>query len=326
MEQNFDLIIIGSGAAGLAAGIYAGRYRLQTAIISKEFGGETTLAGKIENYPGFLEIDGFDLMQKMREQAEHLGVSFIDAEVTSLTRQEHCFAAALHNKEVVTATSVIFATGTHRRELGLPKEKELRARGVHYCITCDGPLYKNKTIAIAGGGDASVKGAVLASEYAKKVLLIVRAAEVTAEPVNAEQLKKLGGKIELLLETQVTELQGTNRLTGVKLSKPYKGSSDLIIDGLFVEIGADPNAGLAKTLGVALDEHGYIQTDTAMKTNIDGVFAAGDITNLFGRFKQDITAAALGAVAATSAYEDHKIHGDLCRLHALPVKPVAVPA
>lgn len=318
MNQNYDLLIIGSGAAGLAAAIYSGRYRMKTAVISKEFGGESTLAGKIENYPGFMEIDGFDLMLKMREQAERLGVDFVDAEVTALNRQEHCFEATLHDKKTLTGSSIIFATGTHRRELGLAKEKELRAKGVHYCITCDGPLYKNKVIAIVGGGDASVKGAVLAAEYAEKIYLIVRGNQVTAEPINYEQLQKLKNKVEVLLETQVTELIGEQMLSGIKLSKEVSGTDKLQLNGLFVEIGADPNAGLAKSLGVGLDERGYITVDNRMQTNIDGVFAAGDITNHFGSFKQDITAAAQGAMAATTAYEDHKIHGDLCSLHAVP--------
>lgn len=313
----YDLIIIGSGAAGLSAGIYSGRYRMKIAIFAGEFGGETAKAGAIENYPGFKSIDGYELMEKMREQAKDLGAEFIDEKVTAIKRDGHCFELSAGDK-TYQANAIIFAVGAERKHLGLPNEKELTGRGVHYCVTCDGPVYSGKTIAMVGGGDASVKGVNLAAEYVKKVYLIVRGKEVIAEPINDEQLKKLGDKVEVLLETEVKEIVGKEKLEKLVLSKPYHNSADLMVDGVFVEIGAEPSVELAKSLGVELDEYGYVKADNMMRTNIDGVFAAGDIVNHFGRFKQDITAAAMGAVAATSAYEDHKIHGDLCMLHAVP--------
>lgn len=320
MDTTYDLIIIGSGAAGLGAAIYSGRYRMKVLVIGKEFGGETAKAGAIENYPGFQSIDGFELMDAMKKQAKGLEVKTLDSEVTSINRQEHCFEVTAGD-EKYQVNSIIFAVGAERRRLGLPNEKELTGRGVHYCVTCDGPVYSGKIIAMAGGGDASVKGAVLAAEYVNKLFLIVRGKEVAAEPINMERMKKLGEKIEVLLETEVKEIVGTSKLEKLKLSRPFKGSDELVVDGLFVEIGAIPNVELAKSLGVELDERGYIKVDNMMKTNIDGVFAGGDAVNHFGSFKQDITAAAMGAVAATSAYEDHKIHGDLCELHARPPMP-----
>ncbi|MBI3046661.1 MAG: FAD-dependent oxidoreductase [Candidatus Harrisonbacteria bacterium] len=313
----YDLIIIGSGAAGLSAGIYAGRYRTRALVIGKEFGGETAKAGAIENYPGFQSVDGYELMDLMKQQAAKLNVEMLDAEVTSVTRQGHCFSV-IADKKTYEANAIIFAVGAERRRLGLPNEKELTGRGVHYCVTCDGPVYTGKTIAMVGGGDASVKGVNLAAEYVKKLFLIVRGKEVTAEPINLEHLKKLGDKVEIILETEVKELIGKNKLEKLILSRPYKGSAELIVDGLFVEIGAIPNVELAKSLGVELDERGYIKTDNMMQTNVDGVFAAGDAVNHFGLFKQDITAAAMGAVAATSAYNDHKVHGELCSIHMQP--------
>lgn len=317
MDTTYDLIIIGSGAAGFGAAIYSGRYRMKVLVIGKEFGGETAKAGAIENYPGFQSIDGFELMDAMKKQAKGLEVKTLDSEVTSINRQEHCFEITAGD-EKYQANSIIFAVGAERRRLGLPNEKELTGRGVHYCVTCDGPVYSGKTIAMAGGGDASVKGAVLAAEYVNKLFLIVRGKGVAAEPINMERMKKLGGKIEVLLETEVKEIVGDKKLEKLMLSQPYKDSNELVVDGLFVEIGAIPNVELAKSLGVELDERGYIKVDNMMRTNIDGVFAGGDAVNHFGSFKQDITAAAMGAVAATSAYEDHKIHGDLCSLHARP--------
>jgi len=179
----YDLIIIGSGAAGFGAAIYGGRYRMKVLVIGKEFGGETAKAGNIENYPGFLSIDGFDLMDAMKKQTENLKVETLDAEVTEITRDEHCFEVKANNVAYQTH-EIIFAVGAERRRLGLPNEKELTGRGVHYCVTCDGPVYSGKTIAMAGGGDASIKGAVLAAEYVNKLFLIVRGKEVAAEPIN----------------------------------------------------------------------------------------------------------------------------------------------
>lgn len=317
--MHYDLIIIGSGAAGLGAAIYSGRYRSSTLMISKEFGGEAAKAGAIENYPGFELIDGYDLMALMKEQATKLKVEMLDAEVTAVKRQEHCFTIEV-DKKTFTANAVLLAVGAERRRLDLPNEKELNGKGVHYCVTCDGPVYMDKTIALVGGGDSSVKEAALAAEYAKKIFLIARGREITAEPINLERLKSLGDKIEIILETEIRELVGRNKLEKIILSQPHKGSAELILDGLFVEIGAVPNVALAKQLGVELDEQGYIKVNEMMQTNIDGVFAAGDAVNHFGPFKQNITSVALGAVAATSAYSDLKIHGELCHLHARPAK------
>lgn len=317
MTMPHDLIIIGSGAAGLGAAIYSGRYRLKVLVIGQEFGGETARAGTIENYPGIQSIDGYDLMEAMKTQAKSLGIEILDEEVTEIRRQAHCFEVGA-KKTTYQAHAVLFAIGAQRRRLGLINEKELTGKGVHYCVTCDGPVYTGKTIAMVGGGDASVKGAVLAAEYANKVFLVVRGKEVSAEPINLERLKNLGEKIEILLETEVKEIIGKEKLEKLILSRQFMGSDELIVDGLFVEIGAVPNVELAKSLGVKLDERGYIKVDSLMQTNIDGVFAAGDVVNHFGTFKQDVTAAAMGAVAATSAYNDRKIHGELCSIHWRP--------
>ena len=316
--QVYDLIIIGSGAAGLSAAIYAARYRLNTLVIGEQFGGETALAGKIENYPGFKAVDGFELMNVIKEQASALQVQIVESKVIALTRSEHCFELTTDKNEVYQAHEIILAQGAERRRLGLPNEKELTGHGISYCVTCDGPLYRNKTIALVGSGDAAVKGLNLAAEYVEKIYLIVRGKEIKADPINYERMQALGEKVTVLYETEVTEAMGKKQLEKIILSKPYNGLSELTVDGLFVEIGAVPNVELAKQLGVELDEKGYIKVDTMMRTNIDGVFSAGDATNHFGGFKQDITAAATGAVAATSAYEDHKIHGDLCPWHARP--------
>ncbi len=302
--MTYDLLVIGSGAAGLSAGIYAGRYLLNTVIVQgKDFGGETAVAALIENYPGYIEIDGYDLMVKMKEQAEHVGATILTGWVTAITKQsEGHFIATLDNGQTLEAKSVILATGSRRRRLNLPNEEALTGKGISYCTTCDAPLYKGKTIAIIGGGDSSVKGANLAALYAEKLYLIVRRKALNAEPVNYARLMQKKN-VEIVYENEVKELVGTDRLEKVVLSKPLNGSVELTLGGLFVEVGALPNNELAKSLGVALDARGYVEVDPMMRTNIAGIMTAGDLANETEGFKQDIVAAAQGSMAATSAYQ-----------------------
>src|SRR3989344_7943078 len=306
MPMIYDLIIIGSGAAGLSAALYAGRYKMKTLVIGKDFGGETSTAGKIENYPGVLSIDGYDLMNIMKSQAAGLGTKFVDGRVEKIKNQNGFFKVFAEDEEFQGAT-VIFAFGSRRRHLNLPNEKELVGKGVHYCWTCDGPLYGGKTVAMVGGGDSSVKGVNFLAEYAKKVYLIVRGSEVHAEPINAERMKNLGDKVEVLLDHEIKEIVGAQKLEKLVLSstkhKTGEESDDLVVDGMFIEIGFDPDRAFADQLGLELDEKGYMKVDNMMRTRVPGIFAAGDATTHFGSFKQDITAAATGAVAATAAYE-----------------------
>jgi thioredoxin reductase (NADPH) len=304
----YDLVIIGSGAAGLSAALYARRYNMNTLVFEGEFGGETATAGKIENYPGIMAIDGYDLMKTMKEQGKALGVQFLEERVQRIEHQETRFLVT-GEQEAVQAKTVIMAIGSKRRHLNLPKERELTGRGMHYCVTCDGPIFSGKTVAMVGGGDSSVKGVNFLGEYAKKIYFIVRGKAITAEPINLGNMKKLGDKVEMLLETEVKELVGDKQLEKIILSKAYKGSAELVLDGMFVEIGYDPDQTFVRQLGLETDEAGYTKADNMMRTNIPGIFSAGDSTNHFGRFKQDITAAALGAVAATSAYEYNTTYG-----------------
>lgn len=303
----YDLIIIGSGAAGLAAALYAGRYKMNTLVIGAEFGGETSTAGKIENYPAVSSIDGYDFMNIMKSQTAVLGTKLVEGRVEKIESKNGFFSVRTEQEEF-QGVALILAVGSRRRHLNLPNEKELVGKGVHYCWTCDGPLYGGKTVAMVGGGDSSVKGVNFLGEYAQKIYLIAKGKEISAEPVNLEQMKKLGDKVEVITETEIAQIVGSAMLEKLVFSKPYQGSLDLKVDGLFVEIGFDPDTTLPKQLDVDLDEKHYIKADNMMRTNVKGVFAAGDCTNHFGSFKQDITAAAMGAVAATSAYEYVKIH------------------
>jgi thioredoxin reductase (NADPH) len=314
MEKSYDVVIIGSGAAGLSAALYAGRYRMSVLVIGEEFGGETATAGTIWNYPGVRAADGYELMKTMKAQAKETGADFADGRVEKVEKEDGCFRVFWKN-ESVHANTVIFAIGTNRKHLNLPNEKELTGKGVHYCATCDSPLYGGKIITVVGGGDAAVKGINMAAEYASKIYVLLRGKEFRAEPANLEEMKALGDKVVVLPETQVKEIIGNTLLEKIILTKPYNGNSELTTDALFVEIGYEPNVGLATPLGVALDQHGFIATDTLMKTNIPGLYAAGDTTNIFGLFKQDVTAVATGAVAATSAFEYKKRFGNTCTIN-----------
>ncbi|MCP6726495.1 MAG: FAD-dependent oxidoreductase [Patescibacteria group bacterium] len=305
-KNHYDLLVVGSGAAGLSAAIYAGRYKMRTLVIGAEFGGETATAGLIENYPGFKEIDGYELMKKMKEQAEATGAEVREGRIVEIKKEKEYFKLKTEKGEEFEATTVILALGTNRRHLNIPNEKELTGKGVHYCITCDGPVYNGKTVAMVGGGDSSVKGVNFLADYASKIYFIVMEKELGAEPTNLERMKKLGDKVEVLYETQVKEIKGKDFLKELVLTHPVNGSNILKVDGLFIEIGFDPDVKFAKALGAKIDESGYMKVDFMMRSSIPGLYGAGDAVNMFGTFKQDITAAATGSVAATSAYEYFK--------------------
>jgi thioredoxin reductase (NADPH) len=321
----YDLIIAGSGAAGLAAAIYSGRYLMKTLVVRGKFGGETATAGQIWNYPGAPGVDGYDLMKAFEKQAKDSGAEVVNGKVLAARNESGCFVVTVGNpakpgetKEYGAAT-IIFAQGAERRHLGLPNEEKLTSKGVHYCVTCDGPVYTGKEVAMVGGGDASIKGILDLAKYASKIYLIVRGPALTRpEPVNLDALEKLGDKVVKIFDTQVAELVGKEKLEKVVLSKDFNGSKDLMVDGLFVEIGAKPDIEVPVSLGVGLDKFGYIEVNNTMGTSVPGAFAAGDTVNHFGPFKQTITASALGAVAATSAYNYHKKHGNLCEVHWKP--------
>lgn len=308
--MTYDLIIVGSGAAGLSAALYAGRYLMKVLVVGGEFGGETAKAGVIWNYPGAKGVDGFELMVTMKSQAEEVGTQFDDGKVEKIAKKGDLFEVTV-GSTTYTGKTLFLGMGAERRRLGLANEKELTGRGVHYCVTCDGPVYTGKEIAMVGGGDASIKGVNLAAQFAKKIYLICREKEIMAEPINYEEMKKLGDKVEIHYETEVKEIIGKEHLEKVVLTKPINGSTEFPIEGLFIEIGAVPNTELPGMIGVTLDKGGYVVVDPLMNTNVEGVFSGGDATNVFGRFKQTITAAATGAVAATSAYEYLKHKGEL---------------
>lgn len=320
----YDTIVIGGGPATFSAALYAGRFGLKTLIICGDLDGASNLAIDVENYPGIEKIDGAALIATMLKQAKATGAETLEGKVTSITKSgEHCFFVKTEAGQMISTQSVILCTGTRHRSLGLDHEYELIGRGVSYCATCDAPLFKKRRVAVVGGGDAAVTSALLLAKHVSHITVIVREAEMKAEPVNRKHLMDLPkDQIDILYNQEVTSLviQGGS-LGGITLKRPTNGNTQLNVTGLFIEIGSIPNADLAKAVGVVLDERGAINVDKAMRTNVDGVFAAGDVTNGSLGFMQYIIAAAEGARAAASAFEDVRKHGGMCQLHAIPYVP-----
>ncbi len=305
-RRRVDLLIAGQGAGAFAAGLYSARYQMNTVIVGETFGGETAIGGMIENYPGAPDIDGFDLMLKMQEQVQKYDVPILNAKVEHVRRVDECFEAELSDGTEIHAASVILAVGRERRKLGLPHEEEWTGKGVSYCSTCDAPLYRGKVAAIVGGGNAAVEGAILTAKYATDVYLIYRRERFTRpEPVLLRLLNE-SENVRVLFQTQVTELIGTDEkgLEAIGINRPYAGTEVLKVAGVFIEAGADPRLDIPTELGLNINpETNEVHVDRMMRTGVDGVYAAGDLTDGSGTLKQTITAAAQGAVAALSAYQ-----------------------
>ncbi|MCX6807080.1 MAG: FAD-dependent oxidoreductase [Candidatus Berkelbacteria bacterium] len=294
----YDLIIVGSGPAGLTAALYGLRYKLKVLVVGLVLGGAMAEAWKIENFPGFKEIPGLKLAKKLKEQINALGGEIIQDEVTKVQKSKS-FTVLTKSGKSFEARSLILALGTQRRKLNVPGEEEFHNKGVAYCATCDAPLFKDKIVVVVGGGDSAIKSAMLLAQHAKEVKILVRGNELTGEPTNIESIKK-NPKIEIILNVEVKEIKGSNKVESIILNS----GKVINTDAVFIEIGVVPASVLVKDIGVKANERGFIEVDQNMKTSLAFVYAAGDITDAFGNFKQVLTAAAQGAVAATGVYKD----------------------
>jgi len=297
--MKYDCIIIGGGIAAFGAAVYCGRFQLKTAVIAENTGGTIILTDDVSNYPGFSKISGMDLFDNVKKHSQEYDIDLIEKKVTKIEKCKDCIKVKADDKTYDTNT-IIIATGTEWRKLNVPGEKEFKNKGVHFCALCDGPLYKDKTLSIVGGSDTAAKESLLLAQYAKKVYIIYRKEKIRAEPINLKRVQS-NKKIEIINNSNIKEIKGDKSVNSVTLDKPYRGSKELKLDGIFVAIGHIPNSDLAKQVGVKLDEKGYIVTDEDSKTNIKGVFAAGDVTN--SKFKQAITGVAEGVIAAYNVYE-----------------------
>jgi thioredoxin reductase (NADPH) len=296
MSETYDVIIIGAGPAGLAAAVYTGRARLNTLILEKGIpGGQILLTDFVENYPGFPDgVAPFQLMDNFRKHAEKFGAKIITDEAKTIQRQAN-FWQVLGNKGEYAARAVIVATGSSYRRLGVPGEESLIGKGVSYCAVCDGAFFKEREVAVVGGGDDALTEALFLTKFCRSVKIIhrrdkLRAAKILQERAFANE------KIEVLWNTTVVEISGKERLESITV-KNIKDSqtSALKLDGLFVSIGMDPNSALVKGL-VEVDEWGEIKVGKNMATSRPGIFAAGDVTNACP--EQMATAVGTGVAAA----------------------------
>jgi thioredoxin reductase (NADPH) len=298
----YDLVVLGTGPAGMAAAIYAGRYDLKTLVIGKEVGGMTNLAGEIENYPGFIG-SGIDLMKKFEEQAKMFGAEFLNGNIDKLEKSKEGFRVEVGGKEYA-AKAVISGLGSEHRKLGIPGEDEFLGKGVSYCATCDGNFFRGKTVAVVGGSDSAAKAAIYLSSICKKVYVSYRKERMRAEPINLAKVEE-AKNIEIVYNTKPVEIVGEAKVSGLKLEATDGGENKVLdVDGVFIEIGSTPITQIVEGLGVEL-EKGYIKVDKEGRTNVAGLFAAGDGTN--NPFKQAITAAADGSLAAKAAYNFVKL-------------------
>jgi thioredoxin reductase (NADPH) len=297
----YDLIIIGAGPAGMAAAIYAARCKLNTLVISKAVGGYAAEAHKVDNYPGFTSISGFDLMEKFREHVKKLGIEIKEEEVAGLKKETEFLVET--DSSTHKAKAIILALGTEKRKLDIEGEEKFLGKGISYCAVCDSAFFKNKVTAVVGGSDAAANAALMLAECASKVYLIYRKENIRAKPALVESIEK-NPKIEIIIKANIKELKGENFLEAVELDT----GKELKIEGLFIEIGAVPSIALAKELGVKTDKEGYIIIDSGQKTNVEGVYAAGDITTGSNNVKQIITAASEGTIAALSVFNHIKAH------------------
>lgn len=302
MEKIYDLIIVGSGPAGLCAAIYAQRAKLSCITIEQNYmsGGQVINTYEVDNYPGMPGINGFDMAEQFRAHAEKLGAEFVEAEVEKIEMIEEDVKKIIADGKEFYAKTVIIATGAKHRKLSVKGEEELSGMGVSYCATCDGAFFKNKTVAVVGGGDVAVEDAIFLARGCEKVYLIHRRDELRAAKVLQEAALE-EEKIIPVWNSVVTEITGEEKLESIKLQNVITSEKqELSVDGVFVAVGILPNTEMFEGL-VAMDENGYILAGEDGKTNKQGIFAAGDVRTK--QLRQIITAAADGANAVTSVQE-----------------------
>lgn len=299
-DNLYDLVVIGSGVTGYGAAMYAARLDLSVAVIGDVEGGTITLTDDVANYPGYVQLTGQELADKLKEHALDYPVFIETGTVADIFKSKENYFYVVTENKTFLAKSVLFATGMKERELEVPGHDELKNKGVSYCALCDAPLYKDKVVGVVGGSDSAIKEALLLAKYCPKVYIIYRREKIRPEPVNARRVER-EPKIEVITETNVTEILGDQKVIGVKLDNPHNGKDTLTLDGVFVAIGGIPYSDIATKLGVELNEKGEIKIDRSSRTNVEGVYAAGDVVDT--EFKQAITGVAEGVHAAYQAYK-----------------------
>ena len=303
-RKSYDMIILGGGTSALGGAIYAARFNLQVLVLTKQLTGLIATTHVVENYPGITRATGPEFFDMFVEHARDYkdNIEIKEEEIVDVKKHNQGFAVKTTNGTYEGKT-ILYALGSSRRKLGVKGEAEFSSKGVSYCATCDGPLFKNKTVIVVGGSDSAAKEALFLTQHAKKVYIVYRKEEIHPEPINMLRVEELvkKGRIEIINNTNIKEVKGNKLVTGVVFDKAYKGSKEFKCDGVFVEIGAIPLADFAKKLGVKLNEEGEIIVDRHSHTNVDGFYAAGDVTD--DKYKQVITGVAQGVSAAFEAFE-----------------------
>jgi len=295
-KKKFDIIIIGAGPSGYTAAIYTSRAKRDTLVISGMLpGGQLMLTTEVENYPGFSDgIMGPELMTTMRKQTERMGATIIDDEVVNVDFRRKPFKVLTYSEEY-EADAVIIATGASPRKLGAKGEQEFSAKGVSYCATCDGPFFKNQEIVVAGGGDSAMEEAIFLTKFAKNVHVIHRKDKLRASKIMQDRAFE-NNKIKFHWNSVIEEIKGSGKVNQITIRDITTNRQETMdVGGLFVAIGHEPNTKLFKGQ-IELDDQGYIVLKNHTHTNIDGVFAAGDVHD--HRYRQAITAAGFGCMAA----------------------------
>ncbi len=296
MEKVWDVLIIGSGPASFTCAVYTARGAASTLVLAGEtWGGQLMLTTKVDNFPGFPDgIGGSDLMVNMRKQAERFGTEILNKTVTNVNFTKTPFEIFVKDEKYLAKT-VVVATGAQTIWLGVPGEKELIGRGVSTCAPCDAPFFKNKAVAVVGGGDTAMEEASVLTKYASKVYLIHRRDAFRASQAMQEKITK-DPNIEIIWDTEVTSVNGEGKVEGLSLrNNKTNKSSDIKVDGVFIAIGHKPESEIFKGL-IETDERGFIKIQEGSKTNVPGVFVAGDVHDY--RYKQAVTAAGFGCMAA----------------------------
>jgi len=297
----YDLIIIGTGISGYTAAIYASRYNIDTLLIGSQLGGSAINAHKIENWPGEISISGSELMKKIRKHVEKFRVPIKQESVKTIKQENDLFNIYTDGGKFQSKT-LILALGTKHRQLSVPGEKEFRGKGVSYCATCDGIFFKKKNIAVIGGGNSAFMAANQMSDIAKKVYVVYIEDQPKASPSWVDRVK-VKNNVQLIPKNTIVKIYGNKTVEKVQLKKKFKNKNQLIVDGVFIEIGVIPNDKLISDLKIEKSEHNYIKVNPKQETNIPGIFAAGDITTGSAGFAQLITASSEGAIAALSVYK-----------------------
>jgi len=296
----YDLIIIGAGPAGFTAGIYAIRREMKVLIIGSIPGGQIVWASEIENYPGFRNIASYELISKMQDHVKDLGVEIVNDKIINVKKNKDKTFTLLSNKQEFVSKAVIIATGLSPRELSVQGEKEFLGKGVTYCANCDAPFYRNKTVAVVGGGNAALDAAEILSKIAKKVYLIHRREEFRGFEVLVNEIKNRKN-IELITNSEISKITGNEKVEkiNVKNNKLNK-ITQINIDGIFIEIGRIAHTEIFSNF-IELDNKKQIKVDEHCKTNVQGIFAAGDVTTV--PYKQITIACGQATIAVLSAYE-----------------------